>query len=157
MLTKNWKICGYKVPTYPLFMVSGFLCDVIQGCIFYILSLFYTIDREATICWTLSYSASIVVRHTSHRLVVFGEYEGSYWSSLGRTYISYASSIVISTFMMHYLDGGFGLERKYAYVITTLGTGIYNYFALKASWRPKNAESTVGSQSEKESLASNAV
>ena len=80
-------------------------------------------------------------------MIVFGEFEGTYCSSLGRTYLAYSSSIVISMFMNHYLVEGFGLEHKIAYLITMLGTGIYNYFALKASWRKGGAASSNAASS----------
>ena len=173
MLTKNLKVFGYKVPTYPLFMMSGAICDVFQALIDYMISIVYTIDwAKATVCWTLSYTLSIIIRHYSHRMIVFGEYEGTYCSSLGRTYLAYSSSIVISMFMNHYLVEGFGLEHKVAYLITMLGTGIYNYFALKASWRsnkgstssatttsrdPVSPGSPLSPREEKENLISDKV
>ena len=101
----------------------------------YMISIIYIFEYErATVCWTASYTLSIALRHSSHRLLVFGEYEGSYWSSLGRTYLTYSSSIVLSMITNHLIISFFALTHKQAWLITMLWTGLYNYFMLKASW-----------------------
>lgn len=77
-------------------MISGFLCDCCQAIIDYFISRIYIFEWEkVTVCWTLSYSASICLRHVSHRYLVFGEYEGTYCQSLARVYMAYLSSIVL--------------------------------------------------------------
>jgi putative flippase GtrA len=130
------QICGYKLPQYFWFVISGALCDVIQACLDYLISLVYVFEWEkVTVCWTLSYCLSIFVRHTSHRFIVFGEYEGTYWSSLMRTYLAYSSSIVISIVTNHLLVNMVQLSHKEAWIATMLWTGLFNYFVLKASWK----------------------
>jgi len=144
MLTKNLRVCGHKVPLYPLFMVSGALCDVCQAFIDYLISMVYTLEwGKTTVCWTLSYTLSIVLRHSSHRLLVFGDYEGTYCMSLSRTYMAYSSAIVISMFANHQLVAFFGLSHRHAWLATMLFTGIYNFFVLKASWRVINKASGI--------------
>jgi hypothetical protein len=139
MLTKNLRVCGHKVPLYPLFMVSGALCDVFQAFVDYLISTIYTFEwAKTTVCWTLSYTISIILRHSSHRLLVFGDYEGTYCMSLARTYMAYSTAIVISMFANHQLVAFFGLPHREAWVLTMLFTGIYNFFVLKASWRVIN-------------------
>lgn len=70
-------LCGYRLPTYFWFVVSGALCDVLQAVVDYLISIVYTSDWERpTVCWTLSYTFSIWARHWSHRILVFGEYDG---------------------------------------------------------------------------------
>jgi hypothetical protein len=134
-------ICGYKLPTYFWFVVSGSLCDVIQALIDYFISIIYTLEWEkTTICWTLSYILSIAIRHSSHRLLVFGEYEGTYMASLIKTYMTYSSSIVLSMVTNHLLVAFVGLTHKQAWIITMLWTGAYNYFLLKSSWRSGSKE-----------------
>jgi len=145
------RCCGYKIPTYGWFVLSGSICDVIQAFVDYIISLIYWIEYEkATVCWTLSYIFSIFIRHYSHRMLVFGEYDGTYCSSLTRTYLSYSSSIVLSMFTNHLLVTGFDFTHRQAWVITMLWTGIYNYFMLKASWRITPREGTVDQDKEKD-------
>ena len=138
MLTKNLRVCGHKVPLYPLFMVSGAVCDVFQALIDYFISKVYTLDYgRTTVCWTLSYTLSIILRHSSHRLLVFGDYEGTYCMSLTRTYMAYSSAIVISMFANHQLVH-YGLGHREAWVITMLFTGVYNFLVLKKSWNVVN-------------------
>lgn len=137
------QICGFRLPQYFWFVISGAICDVIQALLDYLISLLYIFEWEkSTICWTVSYILSISVRHTSHRYIVFGEPEGTYWASLMRTYLAYSSSIVFSIFANSLLVSMGGLSHKEAWIVTMLITGAFNYFALKASWRPvdKSAE-----------------
>ena len=132
------RICGYKVPLYFWFVLSGALCDIVQALIDYGVSQIYTLDYyRPTVCWTVSYTLVIIVRHYSHRLLVFGEFEGSYCSSLGRTYLTYSSSIVISMMTNHILVDMFFFTHQQAWVLTMLWTGVYNYFALKSNWKTK--------------------
>jgi hypothetical protein len=101
---EKFRIFGYKVPLYFFFAVSGALCDIVQAFIDYGIYSVYPFEWEkTTMCWTVSYTASVIVRHFSHRLLVFGEYEGSYCSSLCRTYLTYASSIVMSMVTNHFI------------------------------------------------------
>jgi hypothetical protein len=135
---EKFRCCGYKVPLYFWFVVSGAICDVIQALLDYLIYLVYVFEWErATICWTLSYALSIIVRHSSHRLLVFGEFEGSYCGSLARTYMAYSSSIVISMLTNHLLVNLLGFSHRTAWIVTLLWTGIYNFFMLKASWKKK--------------------
>lgn len=129
-------ICGYRVPQYFWFVISGAMCDVVQAGIDYAVYLVYYIEWEkATVCWAISYTLSIVVRHSSHRFIVFGEYEGSYCTSLARTYLTYSSSIVLSILTNHILTETMEVSHRNAWIITMLWTGIYNYFMLKMSWK----------------------
>jgi hypothetical protein len=153
MLTKNLRLFGHKIPLYPLFMVSGAVCDTFQALIDYCISSVYTSEfAKETVCWTLSYTLSIVLRHSSHRLLVFGDYEGSYCMSLTRTYMAYSSAIVISMFANHQLVAFFGFERREAWVLTMLFTGIYNFFILKASWRVINKATGTKSAEEQQAM-----
>lgn len=131
------RICGHKIPLYFWFVLSGSLCDVVQALIDYMISISYppTWGERVTVCWTLSYILSIWIRHYSHRLLVFGEYEGTYCSSLSKTYLTYSSSILISMVTNHLLVNYLMLSHRTAWIITMLWTGIYNYFMLKSNWR----------------------
>lgn len=133
---EKFRIFGYRVPLYFWFVVSGSLCDILQAFIDYGISIVYVSPWEkATICWTLSYIISIWVRHFSHKLLVFGDYEGTYCSSLSRTYLTYSSSIILSMITNRLLVTVFLLTHKQAWFVTMLWTGVYNYFMLKSSWR----------------------
>jgi hypothetical protein len=122
-------------------MVSGALCDVFQAgidfMIYSFLDVYWSEGGRTTVSWTLSYTLSIMIRHQSHRLLVFGDYDGGYLVSLARTYMTYSSAIVISMIANHTLVGYFGLRYRVAWIATMLFTGIYNYFTLKATWRVK--------------------
>lgn len=140
MYTSNLTFLGYKIPNYFWFVVSGSLCDAIQFFIDYGISTIYTYEWErSTICWTLSYTASVGIRHYSHKQLVFGDYDGTYCTSLSRTYLTYSSSIILSLITNHIITTYLQLSHLHAWIITMLWTGIYNYFMLKASWKSKPA------------------
>lgn len=126
-------ICGIHPPRYLCYMLSGFICDVIQFCIDLTLHKVFLLE-DPSVCWALGFGMSVAFRHTSHRYLVFGDYVGGYWSSLGRMYAAYSIIIVISTLfnivMTHYLQ----LPHYLAWVVTLLWTGIVNYFILKKLW-----------------------
>jgi hypothetical protein len=52
-------------------------------------------------------------------------------------YATYSSSIVISAFSNHYIVNNLLLTHRDAWIVTMLWTGVYNYFMLKKTWRPK--------------------
>lgn len=86
---ENCMVFGYRVPHYFWFMLSGALCDVVQAFIDYGVYLIYVLQWEkATVCWAVSYTLSIVVRHFSHRL-------------LGTVYLAFA--FLSSSFSFTYL------------------------------------------------------
>lgn len=130
------QLFGYHVPEYLWYMLSGAICDVIQACLYFIVSVMYVSTWEKpTICWTVSYVLSIWARHTSHRILVFGEFEGTYRASLLRFFLTYAGSILFSTMLSHLWSSWFMLTHSQALVLTVLPTGVFNYFMLKKTWR----------------------
>ena len=138
------RIFGYPVPQYFWFMLSGALCDMVQACLYYLVSVLYVSTWEKpTVCWTVSYILSIWARHTSHRILVFGEFEGTYLSSVIRMYLTYGSSIVFSTILSHVLSSWFMLSHSQALVCTVLPTGLYNYFMIRNTWKSAAVEKTT--------------
>ena len=133
---ENVRCCGYKIHNYFWFMLSGALCDCCQALIDYVLYQVYWLPYEReTMWWGISYSLSIMIRHVSHRYIVFGEYDGTYCSSLCRTYATYSSSIVLSMLTNHLVVNYFGFSHRDAWILTMLWIGVYNYFMLKKNWR----------------------
>jgi len=126
------EIFGIIPPRYLCFMVSGIVCDVVQF-ILYIL-LYYCLFKDASLCWMLSFFASVLFRHTSHRYLVFGDYVGGYYSSLGKMYIGYSIIIVLSTIFNLVMTKYVKVQHMIAWFITLLWTGIVNYFILKKIW-----------------------
>lgn len=132
---------GYKMPQYFWFVVSGGICDVVQAFLDYGVSIIYTSDYEkVTVCWTVSYILSIWVRHYTHKTLVFGDYEGTYWASLWRLYVAYFGSIVLSGVTNSMMVNNLGLTHMQAWVITMLWTGILNYFMIRGTWKGTAAD-----------------
>jgi hypothetical protein len=73
-------------------MLSGAICDVAQFYIDRAVGREYldVMGRHAselhrdTIAWTIAYTCTIAMRQETHRIFVFGAYEGSYWTNLGK-------------------------------------------------------------------------
>mmetsp|Transcript_18289 Transcript_18289/g.37608 ORF Transcript_18289/g.37608 Transcript_18289/m.37608 type:complete len:256 (+) Transcript_18289:96-863(+) len=125
------RIAGIRPPRYLCYMVSGSGCDVIQ---FFLYILFYWQLNDASLCWALSFGSSIVFRHTTHRYLVFGDYVGGYWRSLGRMYAGYSIIIVLSTIFNYIVTKHMDIPHVLTWVLTLLWTGIANYFILKKLW-----------------------
>lgn len=67
-------------------MLSGAICDVAQFALDRMVSSMLgdeAYERD-TISWTVAYILTIALRHETHRIFVFGAYEGSYWTNLGK-------------------------------------------------------------------------
>jgi putative flippase GtrA len=133
-------IGGIHPPRYLCYMLSGFLCDIIQFGIDFAL---YQQLTDASLCWALSFAISIVFRHTTHRYLVFGDYVGGYWKSLGRMYAGYSIIIVLSTLFNVVMTKYINIPHSIAWIITLLWTGIVNYFILKKIWSFGGSPSTV--------------
>jgi putative flippase GtrA len=140
-------ILGVRPPRYPFYMVSGFLCDLIQFVVDVCLHVFLHLE-DPSFCWALGFGISIFFRHTSHRYLVFGDYVGGYWKSLGRMYAGYSIIIVISTVFNIVMTRRAKLPHYIAWVITLLWTGIVNYFILKKIWTFGKKETTEPSKDE---------
>ena len=124
-------IAGVRPPRYLCYVVSGSGCDVIQ---FFMYVLLYQQLRDASMCWALSFGGSIVFRHTTHRYLVFGDYVGGYWKSLGRMYAGYSIIIVLSTIFNYVIQKKLDVPHEIAWILTLLWTGIVNFMILKKLW-----------------------
>mmetsp|Transcript_37196 Transcript_37196/g.57131 ORF Transcript_37196/g.57131 Transcript_37196/m.57131 type:complete len:215 (-) Transcript_37196:996-1640(-) len=123
------------LPQYLWYMVSGALGDIVQLIIdYYFLHSLLQIN-DPSLCWMGSFSASISVRHTTHRYLVFGDYVGGYWNSLLRMYGGYSIILVLSTAFNWVMTHYFSWSHYFGYFVTLFWTGIVNYFLLKFIWK----------------------
>ena len=139
---------GRRLPRYLWYMLSGAICDVFQ---FFIDRAVYTSFlvsmlpyEQDTVSWTVAYVLTIALRHETHRIFVFGAYEGSYWANLGKMYMTYATTIAASIVLRSMLARAaeqlpavmlaYFSARTYGYFATMLFTGVFSYFALKRNW-----------------------
>lgn len=126
-------ILGVRPPRYLFYMVSGAMCDIVQLALDLALHRGFGVS-DPSVCWAVTFALSVVVRHTSHRYLVFGRFVGGYWHSLGRMYGGYSVIIVLSTLFNWAVTSAAGLPHYVAWVATLLWTGIANYFILKKLW-----------------------
>mmetsp|Transcript_9531 Transcript_9531/g.10512 ORF Transcript_9531/g.10512 Transcript_9531/m.10512 type:complete len:317 (+) Transcript_9531:106-1056(+) len=126
-------LCGFKPHRFVWFIMSGFICDVIQFGID--IALFHLLHIQgSSLCWLLGFSLSIIVRHTSHRYLVFGNYVGGYCHSLMKMYAGYSIILVLSTLFNLVLTHLVRMQHYTAWIITLIWTNIVNYFLLKQLW-----------------------
>uniref|UniRef100_A0A7S3PXD5 GtrA/DPMS transmembrane domain-containing protein n=1 Tax=Chaetoceros debilis TaxID=122233 RepID=A0A7S3PXD5_9STRA len=154
-------ICGIKPLRYFWYMISGGLCDIVQFGIDFLLLHALHVNDSST-CWALGFGISIVVRHSSHRYLVFGDYVGGYWKSLMRMYTGYSIIIVISTLFNIFMTKVLMLSHYTAWIATLLWTGIVNYFILKYIWsfdgkKPGSSRDGDSSAEEDEGLESREI
>ena len=124
-------ICNIKPPQYLWYMVSGGICDILQFIMDFLLH--YWVE-DASICWAVCFTISIIFRHSTHRYLVFGNYVGGYWKSLLRMYCGYSISIIVSTIFNVFVTRTASIGHYPAFVFTLLWTGIVNFFILKKLW-----------------------
>ena len=149
---------GRRLPRYAWYMLSGAICDVLQFLIdrvVYTSALVAMLPYERdTVSWTVAYVLTIAMRHETHRIFVFGAYEGSYWRNLGKMYMTYATTIAASIVLRSMLARAaeylppillaYASARTYGYFATMLFTGIFSYFALKRAWGSSGGTSGGG-------------
>lgn len=125
------RLAGVQPPRYLWYMLSGFMCDIIQLCMDVLLHMQI---KDPSVCWAATLFLSVIFRHSSHRYFVFGDYVGGYWASLGRMYGGYSIIIVLSTIFNIFMTRVATFSHYVAWIMTLLWTGVANYFILKKLW-----------------------
>jgi len=125
------RLLNIKPPQYLWYMLSGGICDILQFLMDFMLH-FYVDD--ASVCWGVCFTLSIIFRHSTHRYLVFGNYIGGYWNSLLRMYCGYSVSIILSIAFNVFVTRTASVGHYAAFVFTLLWTGIVNFFILKKLW-----------------------
>mmetsp|Transcript_2299 Transcript_2299/g.3088 ORF Transcript_2299/g.3088 Transcript_2299/m.3088 type:complete len:179 (-) Transcript_2299:46-582(-) len=150
---------GRKIPRYLWYMLSGAICDVFQfGLDHIVSSMLISSYEKDTISWTVAYILTIALRHETHRIFVFGAYEGSYCANLTKMYMTYATtitaSILLRSVLARYAEGlpilflTYLSARTWGYLGTVAFTGVFSYFALKKNWgSPNNNNNNNGTSS----------
>lgn len=139
-LADHCGLFGWRPPRIVFFAVSGSLCNVAQlGLDRLLLLLLHWADIHdqwwlPSLCWTASYSLSISVRHASHSVIVFGMQDDSTWYALGKTYLTYLSTILASTGLNLVLVGFLQQSHDVALMLTAGFSVLWSYVALKHSW-----------------------
>ena len=68
--SESVKFCNAKPPQYLWYMLSGSLCDIFQFGIDYFFHRAMNVEDPST-CWALSFTISISIRHSFHRVSTF--------------------------------------------------------------------------------------
>jgi len=134
---------GKLLPRYAWYMLSGAVCDVAQ---FITYKMLCSSLASPTLAWTAAYMISIAMRQESHKVFVFGHYEGKWWQNLWRFYCVYFTTVLTSMPVNLALVRAMALlprevlalgiaHTTYAYFGTTIYTGLFSYVRLKANWR----------------------
>jgi len=89
--TVRWR--GKLLPRYAWYMLSGAVCDVGQ---FVLYKTLWSSFGLPTFSWTAAYVLSIAMRQESHKVFVFGHYEGTWYKNLWRFYCVYFLTVATS-------------------------------------------------------------
>eukprot|EP00940_MAST-03C_sp_MAST-3C-sp2_P000918 g918.t1 len=176
-LAKNVYFCGKRLQRYPWFMLSGLCGDVFQFVFYNILrKLFLAVGEGqkqlvshnsvgpstvvnidsvvANLSFAIAYIATIAIRQQTHRIIVFGNFGGSYFENLLKVYASYlavifvsvvANSILVIAFSQIWAFFGASIPLRpdiAAYFVTTIFSGIASYQLLKKNWRPHKIDAS---------------
>jgi len=87
----RWR--GKLLPRYGWYMLSGAVCDVGQFALY---KLLWTTFGLPTMAWTAAYVLSIAMRQETHKVFVFGHYEGAWYKNLWRFYCVYFLTVATS-------------------------------------------------------------
>ena len=135
-LAETCVVCGRTPPRFFFFVLSGSACNGIQLGLDRLLILALPEGRwwVPTLCWTLSYALSISFRFVSHAALVFGPHRDPPLLALGKTYLTYLSTIVSSTAINLALVAGGGMTHELALVPTAAFSVLWSYVALSYTW-----------------------
>ena len=136
-LADSCLVCGRRPPRFLFFAISGSLCNIAQLALDRALLAMLPDDVWwiPTVCWTLSYTLSVSLRHASHAYFVFGQHSDPACIALGKTYLTYMSTIVASTAINLALIGGTSIKSDAALILTASFSVVWSYFALKYTWK----------------------
>lgn len=124
----RWR--GKLLPRYGWYMLSGALCDIGQ---FVLYKLLWNTFGLPTLAWTAAYVLSIAMRQETHKVFVFGHYEGAWWKNLWRFYCVYFLTVATS------MPVNLLLVRAMAFLpreVTALGIAENTYVRAGAHARP---------------------
>mmetsp|Transcript_29614 Transcript_29614/g.75226 ORF Transcript_29614/g.75226 Transcript_29614/m.75226 type:complete len:310 (-) Transcript_29614:170-1099(-) len=137
-LAETCVVCGRSPPRFLFFVLSGSACNGVQLGLDRLLILVLPEGRwwVPTLCWTLSYALSITFRFVSHAALVFGPHRDPPLLALGKTYLTYLSTIVSSTGVNLGLVTGAGMSHELALLPTAAFSVLWSYLALSYTWAP---------------------
>lgn len=136
------------------YMFSGVFGDIFQYVVYSAL-IHYTMDRggnedshRPTICFAIAYLTAVAVRQQTHRLLVFGHFEGSCLQNLANVYASYflviVLSILVNRVFIYFVSALYSAldigriapvdSHTAAYVMTSIVSGVIAYHLLKSRW-----------------------
>ena len=142
-LAETCVVCGRSPPRFLFFVLSGSACNGVQLGLDRLLILALPEGRwwVPTLCWTLSYALSISVRFVSHAALVFGPHCDPPLLALGKTYLTYLSTIVSSTAINLGLVVGGGMTHELALLPTAAFSVLWSYVALSYTWASDRTQS----------------
>ena len=142
-LAETVVICGKRPPRFVFFAVSGSLCNgaqlALDHCIWYSIGHLATTWWGPTACWTASYALSVALRHGSHSIFVFGPHKDPLLLALGKTYLTYLSTILASSSIHLALVVCAAATHEVALVVTSIFSVVWSYFALSKTWHGEEA------------------
>ena len=128
----------HRMPENLRLLVTALLGAAIGLLTYEIIYFLNPLQPNATISWALSVIVNIARQHALHRWLTFS-YPTRYWPSLGRAYVMYSGSAVVTILLNLSLTAGLGLNHRVVWLICTLTTaGISLIFLRRFVFRSEH-------------------
>lgn len=128
----------HRMPENLRLLVTALLGAVIGLATYEIIYFLNPLQPNATISWALSVTVNIARQHALHRWLTFPN-ATRYWPSLGRAYVMYSGSAVVTILLNLGLTAGLGLNHRVVWLICTLTTaGISLIFLRRFVFRSEH-------------------
>lgn len=128
----------HRMPENLRMLVTALIGAAIGLLTYEIIYFLNPMQPKATISWALSITVNIARQHAMHRWLTF-TYSTPYWPSLGRAYVMYSGSAVVTTLLNLGLTAGLGLNHRVVWLICMLTTaGISLMFLRRFVFRSEH-------------------
>ncbi len=128
----------HRMPENLRLLVTALIGAAIGLLTYEIIYFLNPVQPKATISWALSLTVNIARQHALHRWLTF-TYSTRYWSSLGRAYVMYSGSAVVTILLNLALTAGLGFNHRIVWLICMLTTaGISLIFLRHFVFRSKH-------------------
>ncbi len=128
----------HRMPDNLRLLVTALVGAAIGLLTYEIIYFLNPVQPKATISWALSSIVNIARQHALHRWLSF-TYPTPYWPSLGRAYVMYSGSAVVTILLNLALTAGLGINHRVVWLICMLTTaGISFIFLRRFVFRSKH-------------------
>tara|TARA_Y100000588_G_scaffold355897_1_gene411563 strand:- start:24 stop:425 length:402 start_codon:yes stop_codon:yes gene_type:complete len=89
------------------------------------------LEYRASISWSVSYVAGVIIQHGMHYSLTFRESESNYFDSLRGAYFSYSLVLLFSTVFNGIIVEIIEIGHQISWFLTTIISAVMSYFLLR--------------------------